>query len=191
MYFGGDVISFLIVPGLWNSGPDHWQSRWQRKHGDWRRVEQRDWQTPQPTDWIAALDAAITACEHAPVLVAHSLACPTLAHWAVTATSHRVAGAFLVAPCDVDAANRPPAIAPFAPMPQARLPFASLVVASDDDPFATPQRSREFAASWGSQFVLLDRAGHINAESGYGDWPGGEQLLDAFVHTLARDGAVL
>ena len=35
--------ALLIVPGWQGSGPDHWQSRWERSLSTARRVQQADW----------------------------------------------------------------------------------------------------------------------------------------------------
>jgi predicted alpha/beta hydrolase family esterase len=170
----------LIVAGLWNSGPQHWQTHWERKYSKWSRVEHRDWNAPERDEWVAELDAAIAACEGRPVLVAHSLGCMAVAHWAQSGSPLRVAGAFLVAPADTEAASFPVPSGGFNPVPMAPLPFPSIVVASTDDPFVQPERARGFARAWGSRLVEIGQAGHINDDSGYGEWLDGERLLDAF-----------
>ena len=38
------MTDILLVPGLWNSGPEHWQSYWERERTDCRRVLQKDWE---------------------------------------------------------------------------------------------------------------------------------------------------
>ena len=40
-------------------------------------------------------------------------------------------------------------------------------------------RARLFAEHWGSRLVVVPGAGHINADSGLGDWPQGLKLLGA------------
>ena len=174
----GDV---LILSGLWNSGPQHWQSHWEARHPDWRRVEHRDWNSPVRDEWVAELDAAVGACAGAPVLVAHSLGCILAAHWAASGSPLRAAGAFLVAPSDVEAASYPIDANGFAPVPMARLPFPSVVLASTNDEFVTRERARAFAQAWGSSYVEIGDAGHVNADAGYGDWPEGEQMLLDFL----------
>ena len=169
----------LILPGLFNSGPDHWQTIWESQHPDYRRVQQRDWTTPRCADWIAALDAALSAAGGPFVLAAHSLACATVAHWARSYSSNgRVQAAFLVAPTDVEAPTFPTGSTGFQPMPIERLPFRSVVVSSVDDPYVTLHRAEAFASAWGSQFIHLGRAGHVNSDSGHGAWPEGEQWLE-------------
>ena len=174
----------LIVAGLWNSGPQHWQTHWERKYSKWQRVAHRDWQNPDRDEWVAELDAAIAACDGRPILVAHSLGCMLVAQWAQAGSHLNVAGAFLVAPSDVEAPSYPVDAGRFAPVPMAPLPFPSLVVASANDEYATPERSRAFAQAWGSRLVEIGDAGHINGDSGYGAWPEGKAMLEEFCRTL-------
>ncbi|NVB84659.1 MAG: alpha/beta hydrolase [Kofleriaceae bacterium] len=170
------MARFLIVPGWAGSGPDHWQSYWEEDLAGATRVEMPDWLEPRREGWIAALDAAIASCREPPILVAHSLGCIAIAHWAAR-RRRTIRGALLVAPADVDRSTA--VLAEFAPVPRHTLPFPSRVVASDDDPYATLERSRELARDWGSAFTVLERAGHINAASGLGRWREGHVLLPA------------
>jgi predicted alpha/beta hydrolase family esterase len=174
----------LILAGLWNSGPQHWQTYWEAKYSKWERVAHRDWHAPDRDEWVAELDAAIAACEGRPILVAHSLGCMLVAQWAQAGSHLNVAGAFLVAPSDVDAPSYPIDAGGFTPVPMAKLPFPSVVVASTDDPYAEIGRSRAFAQAWGSKLIEIGDAGHINADTGYGPWPEGERMLEAFCSTL-------
>jgi uncharacterized protein len=172
------TTAVLVVPGYGDSGPEHWQSLWQAADPRLRRVVQRDWLEPKLDDWLAALDREVSACSTPPILVAHSLGCVLAAHW-VKRTGRRVAGALLVAPADVDAlANVLDVVESFRPVPLIRLPFPSIVVASDDDAYAPRDRAEAFARAWGSRFVGLSGVGHINSDSSLGDWPTGRALLD-------------
>jgi predicted alpha/beta hydrolase family esterase len=167
----------LIVPGLFDSGPDHWQSHWQRALPTAERVEQSDWQRPTLGDWTASLMEAVRRRPGA-ILVGHSLGCALIAHLAGIRGARGIAGALLVAPADVN--RQGPAgrlLEGFSPLPRQRLPFPSLVVASRDDPYVEIDRARAFAQGWGAGFVDLGRAGHINVESGYGPWTSGQALL--------------
>jgi predicted alpha/beta hydrolase family esterase len=174
----------LIVAGLWNSGAQHWQTHWERKYAKWERVAHRDWNDPDRDEWVAELDAAIAACEGRPILVAHSLGCVLVAQWARAGSPLKIAGAFLVAPSDVEAPSYPVPVNGFAPIPMDRLPFPSVVVASTNDEFASVERSRAFAQAWGSKLVEIGDAGHINADTGFGPWPEGERMLEEFCSTL-------
>jgi predicted alpha/beta hydrolase family esterase len=174
----------LILAGLWNSGPEHWQTQWEGKYSKWERVAHRDWNNPGRDEWVAELDAAIAACQGMPILVAHSLGCMLAVQWAQSRSPLKVAGAFLVAPSDTEAPSYPIGTNGFAPVPMAPLPFPSLVVTSTDDPYVTLDRAHAFAQAWGSRVVEVGKAGHINGDSGYGDWPEGEALLEEFCRTL-------
>jgi predicted alpha/beta hydrolase family esterase len=173
----------LILPGLGGSGAGHWQTIWQAELPGARRVEQSDWDDPRREPWIGALRAAVEQLPGA-VVIAHSLGCILLTHLLAEQPDARVAGALLVAPADVE---RPcpasDAVRRFAPVPLQRLPFPSMVVASSNDPFAALDRASAFADAWGSEFVAIGLAGHINVDAGFGPWPEGRALLD---HLRAR-----
>jgi predicted alpha/beta hydrolase family esterase len=171
--------SVLMIPGLGSSGPEHWQSLWEARHSQYQRVQQDEWEHPRCGDWVRNLEAAISAAEWPVVLVAHSMGCAAVIRWAASAGdgSRRVAAALLVSPPDVEAETIPAGPTDFTPYPLGRLPFKSIAIVSTNDPFVTLERAKFFAASWGSELVLLEAAGHINASSGHGPWPEGEQLL--------------
>ncbi len=168
----------IIVPGWKNSGPDHWQSRWQAMLPNARRIEQHDWENPSSTDWVARLAADVDEARSPVLLIAHSLGCLISAALPVPLRA-KVAGALLVAPADVERPDVPECLRGFAPIARHPLPFQSVVVASDDDPYCALERARAFAADWGSRIVVLSGAGHINADSGLADWPQGLKLLGA------------
>jgi len=171
----------LILPGLGSSGPEHWQTHWEKQNPAFIRVEQRDWDRPDREDWIATLDRAIAAQPTPPLLVAHSLSCALVAHWAAK-HGRALYGAMMVAPADVDSeSHTPPEVRGFSPMPLAPIPGRTIVVASTDDPFVHPARARHFAQAWGARFVEAGACGHINSASDLGDWPAGQALLKEVV----------
>ena len=167
----------LILPGWQGSGPGHWQTRWERLHGD-TRVEQHDWLRPLRGDWTARLEEVILG-QPAPVLLAaHSLGCILTAWWAAHSRhTHRVQGALLVAPPDIARDDNRQQIPGWAPVARQRLPFASVLVASSDDPFCALAVASQLATDWGSALYSVGAKGHINADSGLGDWPEGRSLL--------------
>jgi predicted alpha/beta hydrolase family esterase len=175
----------LVLPGWQNSGPGHWQSLWESTHG-YRRVEQHDWMQPLRGDWIARLEEVVLESDEAVVLVAHSLGCILTAAWAAhSRNTHRVKAALLVAPPDVDREEVRQLLTSWAPVPMLRLPFPSLVLASSRDPYCRPDRAREFAAAWGSEFVDAGPLGHLNADSGLGDWPEAHEKLQTLINSAA------
>jgi predicted alpha/beta hydrolase family esterase len=175
----------IIVPGYTNSGPGHWQSRWQGKLSTARRVEQDDWESPSRVAWVARLTETVERCRRPVVLVAHSLGVITVAYAASMLPRGIVRGAFLVAPSDVEDPELIPAIeCSFAPIPRDPLPFPSLLVASRSDPYCAYERAEDFAFSWGSALLDAGEAGHINTASGYGPWPEGLMRFAGFLKRL-------
>ena len=173
----------LVLPGWQGSGPGHWQSRWERLHG-YQRVEQHDWLHPLRGDWTARLEDTVLDAGGPVVLVAHSLGCILVAWWAAHSVhAHRVHGALLVAPGDVDRADVRAQLPGWAPIAaQQPLPFPALLVASDNDPWCSLERARTLAAAWGARMVSAGARGHLNAVSGLGDWPEGHALLASLLH---------
>jgi uncharacterized protein len=174
----------LMVPGYTNSGPDHWQSRWQAKLSTARRVEQAEWSKPVREDWTAAMARAVNDAERPVVIVAHSLGVPTVIQ-AIPQFRKPVAGAFLVAPPDV--ANpkiRPKHLMTFGPYPRDPLPFPSVTIGSRNDSYCSFEVAEDIAVAWGSLFIDAGEAGHINADSGFGPWPEGSMAFAKFLTGL-------
>ena len=170
------TVSALILPGIGNSGPAHWQSLWQAAHPYFVRVQQRDWDHPVCEEWLEALEKSVVRVKGGAVLVAHSLACLLVAHWA-SRTHLKIKGALLVAPPNPDGPNFPCEATGFLPLPTKALAFPSIVVASGNDPYAGLEFGRSCADTWGSRFVNAGAVGHINASSGLGVWPEGFSLF--------------
>jgi uncharacterized protein len=169
---------YLTVPGVTNSSPQHWQSLWEKEFPDrFRRIEQAEWDTPTCDDWIETIEKEVRKqSPETVVLVAHSLGCTTVAHWAKRFGT-RIKGAFLVAPSDVEAGSYTFETKGFAPIPLEILPFPGLVVASENDEYVLLERAKQFADAWGSEFVNVGAKGHINFGAGFGEWSEGLELL--------------
>lgn len=169
----------LLLPGWQNSDPDHWQSRWERLYAD-RRVEQHEWMRPRRGDWLTQLEEAVLAAPGPVRLAAHSLGCILVAAWAAhSQNTHKVLGALLVAPGDLERDDLRQMIPGWAPIVRQPLPFPALLTAADNDFYCAAGRSRQLAADWGAAFVDAGPRGHLNSESGLGDWPEGRALLNS------------
>ncbi|MFO1171755.1 MAG: alpha/beta hydrolase [Hyphomicrobiaceae bacterium] len=182
-------VDILIIPGWTNSGPDHWQSRWERKLPHVWRVEQDDWDRPVCADWVAKIVAAVSEAKRPVVLVAHSCGVSAVVHAAPQLLPGKVAGAFLVAPPDLERVAEPGSDwlstgGGFHPVPTAPLPFPSMVIASANDPYVTLERAQEMALDWGSDFADAGQSGHINTASGHGPWPEGLLKLGQLMKRL-------
>lgn len=167
----------LLLPGWQNSGPGHWQTRWEALHGD-RRVDQHDWMRPLRGDWSARLEEEVLAAPGQVLLAAHSLGCILVGAWAAhSQNTHKVAGVLLVAPGDVEREDLRQQIPGWAPIVRRQLPFAATLIGSTNDPYCSAARAQGLAQDWGARYIELGPCGHINAESGLGDWPQGRDWL--------------
>jgi uncharacterized protein len=173
----------LILPGINNSGPQHWQTLWQQRKSDALRLAPANWNCPELDDWISALDRAVEACTAPPLLVAHSLGCLLSVCWAKQPRPNlSIRGMFLVAPPNF---KRTGFLAPsFANVPESRIPYPALVVSSTDDPHCSIEVAERFAKAWEAGFVSVGPRGHIATEPGNGDWEEGSRLLEAFAAGL-------
>lgn len=169
------TLSIIIVPGWRDSGPGHWQSLWAERLPQACRVVQDDWITPTRSAWVGQLEKTVLEAPHPVVIVAHSLGCIATTHMGPEAAA-RVQGALLVAPADPE---RRAILSDFAPVPHATLPYRSILVASSNDPYCPVRLAGAYARAWGSEFLRLNDAGHINVASGHGEWPLGLALLQA------------
>jgi len=175
----------LILPGLGNSNPGHWQRRWGDRIRNARIVEQENWDHPDREQWIATIARAVMMATRPVVLVAHSVAVPALVHTAAQLVDTKVRGAFLVAPPDVElSADVPEPTRVFSPIPRDPLPFPSLLVASTSDPFCSIERAADLGLAWGSDFHVAGDAGHINVASGHGPWPEGLLMFTRLMQRL-------
>ncbi|APE46845.1 alpha/beta hydrolase [Delftia sp. HK171] len=167
-----------LLPGWQNSDADHWQSRWEQRHG-YRRLEQNDWDRPLRGDWSARLQETVLDAPRPVVLVAHSLGCILVAWWAAHSplAARKVRGALLVAPGDTEQPQLREQLPGWSPVMMQRLPFASIVVGSDNDIYCSAQRVQAMADAWGARFVDAGPSGHLNTASGLGDWDSGHALL--------------
>lgn len=191
----------LTVPGLLGSADDHWQTRWERERRDARRVDLGNWEDPDRAVWMSRIDQAVADARAPVVLVAHSLGCHAVRWWANAlgpSGAATVLGALLVAPPATGRPDLDPRIARFGNGPPRALPFVSLLVASEDDPYATLAESRLLARRWGAGLVNIGRAGHINARSRLGSWPQGQKMAELLrdartgtVRLLARQARAL
>ncbi|MGV8898338.1 MAG: RBBP9/YdeN family alpha/beta hydrolase [Burkholderiaceae bacterium] len=166
----------LIVPGLNNSGADHWQTRWQQRHPAFERVEQEHWDRPELPRWSERLAQVLHQSSRPTLIVAHSFGCLTTMH-AAGRGEFKLAGALLVAPAD------PEKFGVAQTLRNTRLSCPALVIGSTNDQWMTSSDANDWADTWGCDFVNAGALGHINAESDLQDWPFGlaqfQRLLSA------------
>ncbi|WP_045836638.1 alpha/beta hydrolase [Hyphomicrobium sp. 99] len=188
-------VDILIVPGWQGSGPDHWQSRWERNLKTARRVIQHDWENPEVEAWGDRIAKFAGGATQPVVVVAHSLGVAATVLAAGKLKRNGVIGAFLVAPADLDYAKFwpdngsqrwPPekGNGGFETLPQQRLPFRSHVVVANNDLYCSYARAEHLAAKWGATLSDAGESGHISTASGHGPWPEGLLEFGKFLRTL-------
>ena len=136
------MTNYLIVPGLGNSGPEHWQTFFENSSYNFKRIIQQEWDAPACNDWVTTIEKSVSDYDPATViLIGHSLGCTTIAHWA-NRYKKKIKGALLVAPSDVEAQEYTFPAKGFSPTPTEKINFKTIVVASEDDPgFRYKERS--------------------------------------------------
>lgn len=172
----------LIVPGLNDSPPGHWQSALQARYRDAVRVVQRDWQSPQLERWSARIGSTLSRAGSGPwIAVAHSFGVLALVHHLAQQPDAPLAAALLVAPADPDKFGLGAAL------PQQRLPVAATMVLSRTDPWLSLAAGQRWAARWGCHVMDLGDAGHINIASGYRSLPFAARWVTQAQQRLARE----
>lgn len=170
------TVNVIISPGFGDSSPDHWQTWLHENLPNSIRVQQINWLSPQRDEWIDGVQRAVESVSGPIVFVGHSCGAVAITQWAERYDHSRVLGAILVAPADVDDEYAMNEIKVQRPLMLSKLPFPSVVVCSDNDIHIGVDRAHYMAGCWGSKKVhVLNEAGHINADTGYGAWP---QMLE-------------
>ncbi|MGO4330579.1 RBBP9/YdeN family alpha/beta hydrolase [Cupriavidus sp. 2TAF22] len=177
--------TILMVPGLRDHVPEHWQTLLQAQLPNARSVPPLEHDKLSCAARVAELDAAIAEIDGPVVLVAHSAGVIITVHWAAQ-HQRPIQAALLAAPPDFDHPLPPGYPDPAAlaqngwlPTPAQLLPFPSIVGASRNDPLAKFERVAGMARAWGSRLVDLGHVGHLNPAAGYGPWPRATELLAA------------
>ncbi|MBI6547546.1 RBBP9/YdeN family alpha/beta hydrolase [Xenorhabdus lircayensis] len=172
-------ITYLIVPGYTNSGPEHWQSYMERKYSNVVRVQQENWNSPVRNAWVNNLNKTIENTQGDLFLIGHSCGAVTIAQWSFQHENSRVKGALLVAPADVDAEDTIPEIKVQRPLPLLKqLPFPATMICSDNDKYLSLEKAHLLARIWGTSLKIIRGAGHLNTAVGYGEWEEGEKLIN-------------
>lgn len=170
-------MAILIVSGSRVKSTD-WQARWESQLDFAQCVERPETSRSPLASWLETLRERV---EHHPdvVLVGHGLGSVVIAHLAARYPDLPIRSAMLVAPVDPEAGSAFTAdFASFGPLPCDPFPFPAFVVASRTDPHMDIDRARIFANMWDAAFIDAGNAGHLDADSGLGDWPAGLDLLE-------------
>jgi len=161
----------IIVPGFQGSPKGHWQYWLQEISANAITVQQDDWFNPEVNAWVDRLQETVDSTSGPIQLVGHSMGAITIALWAEKYDTSRIDSAVLVAPADTESDYLPKEIEGFAPIPTVRLPFPTTLIGSHNDPYMSFVRVIHFANVWDTAFIDAGFVGHINKDSGFGQWP--------------------
>ena len=173
------MATTIVLPGIGGSDQAHWQTIWEERNPAMIRFQPQSWHKPELPDWMTALDRTMAETKEPPFLLAHSIGCLLVVHWAAQ-KSRPIKGALLVAVPDPDGPQFPAEAISFRGVPTQPLPFPALVIASTNDPFGSLDYERQCAKAWEAGLVVAGELGHINSASGLNDWPQGMALFEAF-----------
>ena len=174
---------YFNIPGLRNSGDDHWQTLWEKQFpSDFIRVQQNNWEQPNCEEWINQVENTLQQydLENA-ILIGHSVGCATIVNW-FRKFKHPIKGALLVAPSDVERGDYPTYITGFIPLHLEQLPFPTIVVASTNDHVVDYERAEYFADIWNGELITVENGGHLENSIGKNNWEDGIKLLEKLKH---------
>lgn len=174
-------LHILTLPGLFGSGPTHWQTNWEKLFG-FERVNQDNWNTPRFERWLCTLVDTLCSdiSKKGIVLVAHSLGCHLVIK-GLPFISKYISGIFLVAPPDLHKGVIMPDVSSFFTKSVISTDVPGYLVYSENDPFASSQYSRDLGEKLGLQSISVGYKGHINSESNIGDWFEGKEIFDGLI----------
>lgn len=177
----------MVIPGLHDSGPTHWQSWLQTQYRGAVRVKQRHWAEPDLDRWADQIAQTIARASDKTtwVAVAHSFGCLALAHHLARqrpapGDHHGIRAALLVAPAD------PVKFGVNERLSAEGLGIPSTLVGSENDPWMPLGQAEQWASHWGARFQNLGAVGHINVESGFGPWPLARFKVDQMIRDQQR-----
>lgn len=172
-----DMTRYFTIPGYAGSGSNHWQTWLENSVPNTKRIDQKDWYNPNIKEWADNIEKNIV--NYNPqfvVLVAHSLGCLALAEWAKL-YNRNIRAALLVAPPDTEIIRQKIDNDLFKNCVFQKLPFPTKLIASTNDQWASIEKAKYYAHEWGSEFINIGEAGHINDLSGHCEWYQGLEIL--------------
>ena len=171
-------MSFLILHGLYGSGPGHWQTwlagRLRERGSLVSYPELPEPDAPRLDRWLEALDSELALQRDGLVVLCHSLACVLWLQYAHRGGAQRAERVLLVAPPSPSV--KLPGAQGFFPLsvePEeaARAAGSTRIVATDNDPYCPEGAEQLYGEPLALPVCLVRGGGHINTDAGYGPWP--------------------
>ena len=164
----------LLLHGWGGSDFPHWQS-WLAGElaKDYRTVsflKFSDFDFPDLGVWKKELKDELESFKP-DIVICHSLANTLWFHLCADSDISEIDKLYLVAPPSFNCAVEE--IKSFFPLnlPTNTMAKETLLISSTNDPYMTIDEAKELQKSLNIKMIVLDNAGHINTDSGYGKWP--------------------
>lgn len=163
----------LLLHGWGGSDFPHWQS-WlageiAKDYGTVKFLKFSDFNMPKLDVWMDELQLALEDFQP-DIVVCHSLANTLWMHLCNTQTLKEIQKLYLVAPptlsCKIEELQE------FFPVEISQNLYAqnTLLIASTNDPYMDIEEAKSLANTLNIPMKIVENAGHINADSGYGQW---------------------
>jgi hypothetical protein len=164
----------LLLHGWGGSDFPHWQS-WlageiAKDYGCVNFLKFSDFDAPKLALWLEELQYALDDFQP-DIVICHSLANTLWFHLCQTQSLQKIQKLYLVAPpsltCEVGELSE------FFPVqtPHNLNAVKTLLITSTNDPYMSMDEAKQLQKKLNIEMKILENAGHINAESGYGEWP--------------------
>lgn len=172
------MIHTVIVPGVGGSEAQHWQSWLQQQLVSSSRVEQKHWDRPVLSEWIAQFVKTVAAAPAPVQIVAHSFGCLTsvaaLAEHPELRT--KVKNLLLVAPANParfgEAGFARHSLTDYQQyFQQLNIEVPTTLLISENDPWLGYVDALQLAQAWKLTPINLGAVGHVNVASGFGPFP--------------------
>ncbi|MEG0348352.1 MAG: alpha/beta hydrolase [Acinetobacter sp.] len=172
------MIHTVIVPGVGGSEAQHWQSWLQQQLVSSSRVQQKNWDRPVLSEWVAQFVKTVAAVKAPIQIVAHSFGCLT----SVAALaehpelSAKVKNLVLVAPANParfgEAGFARHSLTDYKQyFHQLNIDVPTTLLISENDPWLGYFDALQLAQAWKLTPINLGQVGHINVASGFGPFP--------------------
>ncbi len=164
----------LLVHGWGGSDFPHWQS-WLaselvKEYGCVNFLHFSNFDAPKLDVWKSELQEALEDFKP-DIVICHSLGNTLWFHLANTTTLRTLEKLYLIAPPSMECKVQE--IQEFFPCQTPKTLFAKevLLVGSTNDPYMSLSELYELQKNLNIELKVLEKAGHINSESGFGEWP--------------------
>jgi hypothetical protein len=172
------MVHTVIVPGVGGSEAKHWQSWLQQQLVSSSRVQQKHWDRPILSEWVAQFVKTVSAIESPVQIVAHSFGCLTSV---AALTEHpeiaaKVKNLILVAPANParfgEAGFARHSLTDYQTYFQRlKITVPTSLLISENDPWLSYSDALQLAQAWKLSPINLGKVGHINVAAGFGPFP--------------------